>query len=46
MPAAAPLLESFEVDAGRIRRELDWRAPFSFDQGLAATAAWHRAARG
>jgi nucleoside-diphosphate-sugar epimerase len=39
------LTESFEVDAERIRRELDWRPPFSFEQGLAATAAWWRGDR-
>jgi nucleoside-diphosphate-sugar epimerase len=39
------LTESFEIDASLIGRELDWRPAFSFEQGLAATAAWYRAGR-
>lgn len=39
------LTETFELDASLIGRELDWRPPYSFEQGLAATAAWYRATR-
>jgi nucleoside-diphosphate-sugar epimerase len=45
-PGFARLTESLEVDDRAIREELDWRAPFSFDQGLQATAQWYRAAGG
>lgn len=31
------LLDSLQVDNGKIRRELNWRPPFSLDQGLRAT---------
>ena len=34
---------SLTIDDALIRRDLDWRPPFTVDQGLAATAAWHRA---
>lgn len=37
------LLGSLAVDDVRIRRELDWQPPYSFDQGLRATAEWYRA---
>jgi nucleoside-diphosphate-sugar epimerase len=43
--AVARLLESFEIDASLIKRDLGWRPPFSFEQGLAATAAWFRTSR-
>jgi nucleoside-diphosphate-sugar epimerase len=33
---------SLEVDDVAIRRELGWRPPFSFEEGLRATAAWYR----
>jgi len=36
------LLGSLRVDSGKIRRELDWKPPYSLQQGLQATAAWHR----
>ncbi len=42
---AARLLDSLEIDGSAIERELDWRPPFSLEQGLAVTAAWYRAAR-
>lgn len=42
--AVRRLAGSLAVDDGRIRAELDWQPPFTLDQGLAATAAWHRAA--
>ena len=38
-----PLTGSRRVDDSRIRRELDWRPPYTLDQGLAATASWFRA---
>jgi UDP-glucose 4-epimerase len=34
------LLGSLCVDAGRLRRELNWLPPYSLEQGLARTAAW------
>ncbi len=40
-----PLTGSRRIDDSRIRRELDWRPPFTLDQGLAATAAWFRTRR-
>jgi nucleoside-diphosphate-sugar epimerase len=40
---AARLLGSLQVDGSRIRRELDWRPPFSLARGLAATAEWYHA---
>jgi len=35
------LLRSLMVDSSKIRRELDWQAPFSMDQGLEETAKWY-----
>lgn len=40
---AARLLDSLEIDGTPITRELDWPPPYSTEQGLAVTAAWHRA---
>lgn len=37
---------SLQIDASRIRRELDWQPPYTTDDGLAATARWFRAAHG
>ncbi|WP_042268700.1 UDP-glucose 4-epimerase family protein [Paraburkholderia heleia] len=37
------LIGSLQVDTDHIRTVLDWRPPFSTDQGLAATARWYRA---
>ena len=34
------LTRSLVVDDGAIRRELGWQAPFTFEQGLRATADW------
>jgi nucleoside-diphosphate-sugar epimerase len=45
-PGFARLTESLEVDDRAIRDELGWRAPFSFEQGLQATAQWYRAQGG
>ncbi|MHB1657175.1 MAG: hypothetical protein ACYCSZ_12510 [Burkholderiales bacterium] len=33
------LLGSLQIDSGKIRRELDWRPPYSLEQGLRATVA-------
>lgn len=34
------LLDSFQINDGRVRRELNWSPPFSMKQGLAETAEW------
>jgi nucleoside-diphosphate-sugar epimerase len=39
----AKLSASLEVDDSAIRRELQWRPPYSIDEGLSATARWYRA---
>lgn len=39
---ARSLIDSLEVDDGAIRRELGWKPPFSFEEGLRLTAAWYR----
>ena len=31
----------YAVDAGRIRRELDWHPSRSFDRGLSQTVDWY-----
>ena len=36
------LTGSFVVDDAPLRDELGWTPPFSFEQGLTATAAWYR----
>jgi len=38
----ARLTGSLQVDSSRIRRELDWRPPFTLAQGLELTAKWYR----
>ncbi len=35
------LLSSLMVDSSKFRRELDWKAPFSMEQGLRETAKWY-----
>jgi len=35
------LVNSLMVDSSKIRRELDWKAPFTIDQGLRETAQWY-----
>jgi nucleoside-diphosphate-sugar epimerase len=35
------LTGSLQVDGSRIRRELDWRPPFTLAQGLELTAKWY-----
>ncbi|HUJ86593.1 MAG TPA: NAD-dependent epimerase/dehydratase family protein [Burkholderiales bacterium] len=42
-PLLRPLTHSLEVDDSAIRRELGWRPPYSFEQGLRATAEWYLA---
>ena len=37
-----PLSRSLEVDDRALRTQLDWRAPFSMEEGLRATADWYR----
>jgi nucleoside-diphosphate-sugar epimerase len=36
------LVGALELDTTRIRTVLDWQAPYSIDEGLAATARWYR----
>jgi len=35
------LVSSLMVDSSKIRRDLNWKAPFSMDQGLRETAKWY-----
>lgn len=37
------LTGSLQLDTGRIKQVLDWRPPYTTEQGLVATAAWYRA---
>lgn len=39
----ARLTESLQVDISAIKTALDWRPPFSLQQGLEQTASWYRA---
>lgn len=41
-PQAARLLGSLCVENGKIRRELNWKPPYTLRQGLQATAEWYR----
>lgn len=36
------LLESLEIDSAKVRRVLDWRAPYTIDDELERTARWYR----
>ena len=36
------LTQSLEVDDALIRRDLGWKPPYSFEEGLRLTAAWYR----
>lgn len=38
-----PLTSSLELDDCAIRRDLGWKPPFSFEEGLRRTAEWYRA---
>ena len=42
-PPLRRLTRSLEVDDSAIRRELGWRPPYTFEQGLRATAEWYLA---
>jgi len=37
------LLGSLQVDSSKIRQTLDWKPPYTVDQGLQATADWFKA---
>lgn len=43
IPAMRSLTRSLEVDDSAIRSELDWHPPYTFEQGLRATAEWYLA---
>ncbi|MGH8738212.1 MAG: NAD-dependent epimerase/dehydratase family protein [Burkholderiales bacterium] len=43
IPPLRRLSRSLELDDSAIRRELGWRPPFTFAQGLRATADWYLA---
>ena len=43
IPALRRLTDSLEVDDSAIRTELGWRPPYTFEEGLRATAAWYLA---
>ena len=43
-PPLRPLVRDLALDDARLREELSWRPPFSFEQGLRATAEWYLAA--
>ncbi|PXW23661.1 UDP-glucose 4-epimerase family protein [Paraburkholderia caballeronis] len=40
------LTDDLRMDAAHIRACLDWRPPYSLDEGLAATAQWYRSIQG
>jgi len=46
VPPFRRLAESLEVDDSFLRGELDWRPPFSLQEGLRLTADWYRRTRG
>ncbi|WP_116138708.1 UDP-glucose 4-epimerase family protein [Trinickia diaoshuihuensis] len=37
------LVDGLRVDSGHLRATLDWKPPYTVDEGLAATADWYRA---
>lgn len=39
------LVGSLQIDSHKIRRELNWKPPYSLQQGLKITAEWYREAR-
>jgi len=43
IPSLRRLTRSLEVDDSAIRRELGWRPPYTFEQGLRATVDWYLA---
>lgn len=46
VPGMSRLVQTQEADDSAIRRELKWRPPFSFAEGLRRTAEWYRAQGG
>jgi nucleoside-diphosphate-sugar epimerase len=42
LPSMKRLTRSLEVDDSMIRLELGWQPPYSFEEGLRATAQWYR----
>jgi len=44
-PGLRRLTRSLEVDDSAIRSELGWRPPYTFEEGLRATAEWYRVQR-
>jgi nucleoside-diphosphate-sugar epimerase len=42
IPPLKPLLGDLEVDDSALRKDLGWAPPFSFAEGLRATARWYR----
>lgn len=42
VPPFKRLTRSFEIDDSAIRRDLGWRPPYGFEEGLRRTAAWYR----
>ena len=42
IPGMKRITRSLAVDDSAIRREVDWQPPFTFEQGLRATAGWYR----
>ncbi len=42
VPPLRKLTRSLEIDDRALRRELGWSPPFSFEDGLRATAQWYR----
>lgn len=42
-PPLRKLTRSLEVDDGALRRDLGWSPPYSFEDGVRATAHWYRA---
>ncbi|MES2503225.1 MAG: SDR family oxidoreductase [Pseudomonadota bacterium] len=36
------LTQSLVIDSSKIRQELDWKPPFTMDQGLKVTADWYK----
>ncbi len=43
VPGMTQLAQSQEADDRAIRAEIGWQPPFTFEQGLRATAEWYRA---
>lgn len=42
IPQLKPLLRDLELNDSPLRKELGWTPPFSFEEGLRATARWYR----